>query len=230
MRAHLFALAAAAAGLVALSARADAEDPFPTNELRPLSELPELRPLVELVPFGTPAPTPDLEPAPAPTPSRTPAPTATPTMVSVPAGTAVTLGQYDEYHRPIAAYSIDTDSVRVASYDRCVEAGKCTKPSCGGDSSESRVTCVDAAQANAYCAFVGARLPSEDEWEHAAREARTLGIRSMSEEAEWTGSPYCFFCGRNDQVVRGGPARNPALRGWRAPATRDAGIGFRCAR
>jgi formylglycine-generating enzyme required for sulfatase activity len=227
MRAPLFALAAAAS-LVALSARADPDEA--TTELRPLSQLPELRPLVELVPFGTPTPAPDLEPAPAPTPARTPAPAPAPTMVSVPAGSAVTLGQYDEYHRPIAAYSIDTDAVRVAAYDRCVEAGKCTKPSCGRDSSESRVTCVDVAQANAYCAFVDARLPSEDEWEHAAREARTLGVRSMSEEAEWTGSPYCFFCGRNDQVVRGGPARNPALRGWRAPETRDVSVGFRCAK
>jgi formylglycine-generating enzyme required for sulfatase activity len=223
MRAHLVAIAVVAVGLVSLSARADRDEA--TNELPPLSEL---RPLVELVPFGTPTPAPDLGPAPDHTP--TPATAPAPTMVSVSAGSSVTLGQYDEYHRPIAAYSIDTDSVRVAAYDRCVEAGKCTKPSCGGDSSESRVTCVDAAQANAYCVFVGARLPSEDEWEHAAREARTLGIRSMSEETEWTGSPYCFFCGRNDQVVRGGPARNPALRGWRAPGTRDAGIGFRCAR
>jgi formylglycine-generating enzyme required for sulfatase activity len=227
MRVPLIALAAAAAGLVALSARANPDE---ATELRPLSELPELRPLVELVPFGTPTPVPDLEPAPAPTLARAPTPTPAPAMVSVPAGSSVTLGQYDEYHRPIAAYSIDTDSVRIAAYDRCVEAGKCTKPSCGRESSESRVTCVDVAQANAYCAFVGARLPSEDEWEHAAREARTLGIRSMSEETEWTGSPYCFFCGKNDQVVRGGPARNPALRGWRAPGTRDVGIGFRCAR
>jgi hypothetical protein len=48
--------------------------------------------------------------------------------------------------------------------------------------------------------------------------------------AEWTGSPYCFFCNRDDEVVRGGPAHDPKLRGWRAPKTSDAELGFRCAR
>ena len=89
---------------------------------------------------------------------------------------------------------------------------------------------MDVAQASAYCASVGARLPSEDEWEHAARDAGSLGLGEMAETTEWTDSPYCFFCGKDDQVVRGGPAHNPALRGWRPPSTRDPAIGFRCAR
>lgn len=246
MRAHLVTVAALAAGLIALSARADTDDPFThKSELPPLPELPKLVPLVELVPFGppvhVPAPTTEREDADEPPPA--PAPTYTPTlarvapapepatgMIAVPAASAVTLGQYDEYRRPIDAYSIDAAPVTIADYQRCIASGKCTQPSCGGGIHEARVTCVDVKQATAYCASVSARLPTEDEWEHAAREAKTLGLTSISDAAEWTSSPYCFFCGKDDQVVRGGPARNPALRGWRPPTTRDASIGFRCAR
>jgi formylglycine-generating enzyme required for sulfatase activity len=54
-------------------------------------------------------------------------------------------------------------------------------------------------------------------------------MHGTDDAAEWTSSPYCFFCGKDDEVVRGGPARNPTLRGWRSPTTHDASIGFRCA-
>jgi hypothetical protein len=152
-------------------------------------------------------------------------------MLSVSAVPAAVLGQYDEYKRPINAYSIDRDPVSVAAYEGCTAAGKCTKPSCSGTSrGDGRVTCVDLAQAESYCDFAGGRLPTEDEWEHAARTAGAIGLRSIDDAAEWTSSPYCFFCGKDDQVVRGGPARNPALRGWRPPATHDPGLGFRCAK
>jgi formylglycine-generating enzyme required for sulfatase activity len=98
-------------------------------------------------------------------------------------------------------------------------------------SGSDRVTCVNLSQAQAYCAFSIARLPTEDEWEHAARGAQALGVRGTTDGVvEWTSTPYCYFCGKDDQVVRGGPTHNPRIRGWRAPATSNSGIGFRCAR
>jgi formylglycine-generating enzyme required for sulfatase activity len=156
-------------------------------------------------------------------------------MLSLPAVAEATLGQYDEYKRAIAAFSIDADPVRGEAYQRCVAAGACSAPSCPGGSSgvrtlDGRVTCVDVHQATAYCAFAGERLPTEEEWERAARQAGTVGMRAIDDAAEWTSSPYCYFCGKDEQVVRGGPARNPALRGWRPPATRDESLGFRCAK
>jgi formylglycine-generating enzyme required for sulfatase activity len=152
-------------------------------------------------------------------------------MLSLPAVTSATLGQYDEYKRAIPAFSIDATPVSSAAFQRCVAAGHCTKPSCAApQGADGRVTCVDLAQAKSYCDFAGERLPTEEEWEHAARQARTAGMQATDDAAEWTSSPYCFFCGKDDQVVRGGPARNPALRGWRAPATHDASVGFRCAK
>jgi hypothetical protein len=238
MRSPVLALAMAASLLASLSARADSDDPFPypsEEGMPPLTDLPELPALPALPsldgaePSPPPAAVVKAPPAPAPV-AASAAPPAREDMVEVPAVQGAVLGQYDEYHRAVAAYSIDERPVSAADYDRCVAAGKCTKPSCAARSGTAPVSCVDLAQAKAYCDSEGRRLPTEDEWEHAAREAQTLGLHGMTDgRLEWTGSPYCFFCGKDDEVARGGPTRNPRLRSWRPPSTHDASLGFRCA-
>ncbi|WP_437752590.1 bifunctional serine/threonine-protein kinase/formylglycine-generating enzyme family protein [Sorangium sp. So ce1389] len=87
------------------------------------------------------------------------------------------------------AFDLDRTEVTVAAYQRCVEAGRCTPSGLHGpratdadveqrgalctaaDTAKSQhpISCVDQAQAAAYCAFVGKRLPTEAEWEYAAR-------------------------------------------------------------
>jgi len=103
-------------------------------------------------------------------------------MIPIPGGT-FKLGstEGDEDERPVVdarvdPFEIDIVEVSVDAYRACVSAGKCQSPDTGNycnwdKSGKDRhpVNCVDAVQAEAYCAFVGKRLPSEDEWDYAAR-------------------------------------------------------------
>ena len=76
------------------------------------------------------------------------------------------------------AFWIDKYEVTVADYRKCVEAGKCSEQnltaheSCNWDKSDRAdhpINCVDWDQARNYCEWAEKRLPSEAEWEKAAR-------------------------------------------------------------
>lgn len=120
-----------------------------------------------------------------------PAPPAT-DRVAVPAG-AFTMGADrggEEDERPahrvvLDAFSIDRLEVTNEAYAACVAAGRCRPAKrFGRDSERPRqpVVGVSWSDATAYCAWVGARLPTEAEWEAAARgrEARPF---------PWGGAP-----------------------------------------
>lgn len=74
----------------------------------------------------------------------------------------------------LSAYRIDRTEVTVAAYDRCVRAGRCRPPLLAPGTpwfglATHPVVGVDWDDAARYCAWVGARLPTEAEWERAAR-------------------------------------------------------------
>jgi formylglycine-generating enzyme required for sulfatase activity len=70
----------------------------------------------------------------------------------------------------VHAYAIDRMEVSNADHLRCVSAGRCDPPQPGAaEAPELPVTMLTFADARAYCRFAGGDLPTEAQWEFAAR-------------------------------------------------------------
>ena len=138
-------------------------------------------------PKAKPSVTPSSKPsAPPPPPAQTawPAPTSCPGgMAGIP-GAKYTLGEA-KTDAVVLGYCLDSNEVTVSAFKKCVDAKECTEPDpyvkkwggseqfCNWKHPEGRgnhpVNCVDSGQADDFCAWRGARLPTEEEWEWAAR-------------------------------------------------------------
>lgn len=91
------------------------------------------------------------------------------------------MGGSSPYHElMLSGYYIDKNEVTVSAYGACVNAGVCKPPSTVSLDGETcnwtvngkedhPVNCVNWNQAVTYCEWAGKRLPTEAEWEKAAR-------------------------------------------------------------
>ncbi|MBW2456163.1 MAG: SUMF1/EgtB/PvdO family nonheme iron enzyme, partial [Deltaproteobacteria bacterium] len=115
-------------------------------------------------------------------------------MVVVPAGEH-TLGCVEKVNRncfddekpaqqvSVPAFAIGVHEITMAAYDQCVADGDCPKPGKGPDCTWQRdgqerhpINCVSWHGAVAYCKASGWRLPTETEWEAAARGTDRRGF------------------------------------------------------
>ncbi len=74
------------------------------------------------------------------------------------------------------AYLIDRYEVTAGDYKNCVDAGQCMTASTGGNCTydvagkeQHPINCIDWFMAKKYCEWAGGRLPTEAEWERAAK-------------------------------------------------------------
>jgi formylglycine-generating enzyme required for sulfatase activity len=183
---------------------------------KPVTPPPPAAPVVESAPKAPPAPPPD--------------------MVRVPAGKFMmgsdAGGKTEKPAHEITfprAFALDRTEVTAGDYQLCVKAGKCSASSVHGPHVEPAdvekrgslctavdpakahhpITCVDQAQAMAYCAFVSKRLPTEAEWEYAARGP---------DEREYPWGNDAASC------ERANVARNPGQGCGRPKGTQEVGL------
>jgi formylglycine-generating enzyme required for sulfatase activity len=142
-----------------------------------------------------------------PAASATAAPEAPPEMIEVAGGTFLMGGEYEPSHREtVSDFDLGRTEVTTAAYRQCVAAGACSTPvgmspdefprdkacqdalanECNftrSDREEHPINCVTLAQAEAYCHWREERLPTEAEWELAARG-------TVARSRPWGKSPW----------------------------------------
>lgn len=131
-------------------------------------------------------------------------------MVYVPAG-EFTMGSKDGEvnEQPVrqvslGAYWIDQTEVTNVMYKRCVDDGGCSPPSSirsytrdnyygNNEFDDYPVIYVNWNQANTYCQWVGRKLPTESEWEKAAR-GKDGRMFPWGNGLDCDKSNYTYFC------------------------------------
>ncbi len=82
-------------------------------------------------------------------------------------------GDESPYHEvTLSDYRIDVFEVTRSDFNLCIDDSDCNTPTCDWDATglpDHPVTCVSWQDAVDYCTWAGKRLPTEAEWEHAAR-------------------------------------------------------------
>ncbi len=119
-------------------------------------------------------------------------------MAPLPGGTYVMGERKDTV--TVGGFCMDLTEVTADAYAACVKAGQCTAEHLTGSNANYRVAghgthpmnYVDWGQSTTYCRAQGKRLPTEEEWEWAARggsEGRTFPWGEGPADAQlcWSG-------------------------------------------
>ena len=87
--------------------------------------------------------------------------------------------EYPYHEVTLPEFRIDKTEVTLTDYAVCLDAGRCEAPDSGarcnwdvGARDGHPVNCISWSQAQNYCTSLGRRLPTEAEWEKAARGTR----------------------------------------------------------
>lgn len=123
-----------------------------------------------------------------------------PGMALMPAG-SFSMGDRKDRVK-VSKFCMDITEVTVDAYTSCIRNGQCSADglACGNGATygalgkgDHPINCVDWNQAGTYCNSVGKRLPTEEEWEWAARSAALgkmfpWGNIEPTSQACWSGN------------------------------------------
>jgi iron(II)-dependent oxidoreductase len=153
--------------------------------------------------------------------------------VSIPEGNFMMGSTRNDDEQPVhpvdvAAFQMTRSEITVAEYNECITATACTTPAaswgyCNWDESgydDHPSNCVDWNQAHAFCEWAGGRLPTEAEWEYAARSGGNDNLYPWGAE-----DPTCTLAVVYDAVLMDGCGTG---RTWavcsKTPGNTDQGL------
>lgn len=109
------------------------------------------------------------------------------------------------HEQRVLDFSMDVTEVTVAQYSLCVDEGFCTIPAKGDNCNWGieghrgrPVNCVSKDQAERFCAWRCLRLPTEIEWEYAARGLGSANYPWGNDAPQTAGKAFTQICTANE--------------------------------